>query len=371
MRRWRTCSRPRSSSSTATTPPEFSELGEGEHPRVRPAGGLPLRRRLLRRAAEFDAGFRQLIKEIFPERGVPAPALAAGAPGLAGPMDLLDPEQHPLWGIEHGCRTVAIYSPKDLSCYWNQTGALPEEPGGRQRDARSARTWSTTPPAGNARRQAGRARGPQLQGGPAKRGALRVAKLMHAGDWNIAPQAIPNLMDALRNKPSSSTWSEPEEPLPPRPQPHLLPADLHPRPRRPLLPQGGPGSPAEAPRARRRDALRRRGLRQPRLRRRLPPLRRRAAPRPHARADPPRRRAVHRQGRGFDLPSPSTPRPPVAARISPSSRGSRSTATGPSSIPSSTSAAPWNGIRGLDCKGYTYESAVRIAGNIVIYSTLP
>ena len=26
---------------------------------------------------------------------------------------------------------------------------------------------------------------------------------------------------------------------------------------------------------------------------------------------------------------------------------------------------------GIDCKGYTYESAVRIAGNIVIYSTLP
>src|SRR5262249_34180840 len=26
---------------------------------------------------------------------------------------------------------------------------------------------------------------------------------------------------------------------------------------------------------------------------------------------------------------------------------------------------------GLDCKGYTYESALLIAGNIVIYSTLP
>ena len=26
---------------------------------------------------------------------------------------------------------------------------------------------------------------------------------------------------------------------------------------------------------------------------------------------------------------------------------------------------------GMDCKGYSYESAVRIAGNIVIYATLP
>ena len=27
--------------------------------------------------------------------------------------------------------------------------------------------------------------------------------------------------------------------------------------------------------------------------------------------------------------------------------------------------------QGLDCKGYTYESAMRIASNIVIYATLP
>ena len=34
-----------------------------------------------------------------------------------------------------------------------------------------------------------------------KRGALRIAKLKHAGDWNIAPQAIPNLMETLRRPP--------------------------------------------------------------------------------------------------------------------------------------------------------------------------
>ena len=27
--------------------------------------------------------------------------------------------------------------------------------------------------------------------------------------------------------------------------------------------------------------------------------------------------------------------------------------------------------QGIDCKGYSYESAIRIASNIVIYSTLP
>src|SRR5262249_21297808 len=42
-----------------------------------------------------------------------------------------------------------------------------------------------------------------FKGDAPKRGALRIAKLKHAGDWNIAPQAIPNLMEALRKPPLS------------------------------------------------------------------------------------------------------------------------------------------------------------------------
>jgi Domain of unknown function (DUF4159) len=34
-------------------------------------------------------------------------------------------------------------------------------------------------------------------------GALRIARLMHTGDWDVAAQAIPNLMDALRRPPAS------------------------------------------------------------------------------------------------------------------------------------------------------------------------
>ena len=41
---------------------------------------------------------------------------------------MLSPEIHPLWGIEHGCRTVLIYSPGDLSCYWNQVERSPTNP---------------------------------------------------------------------------------------------------------------------------------------------------------------------------------------------------------------------------------------------------
>ncbi len=36
-----------------------------------------------------------------------------------------------------------------------------------------------------------------------------------------------------------------------------------------------------------------------------------------------------------------------------------------------TSGAPWNASSGSTCKGYSHESVLRIATNIVIYSTLP
>ena len=42
---------------------------------------------------------------------------------------------------------------------------------------------------------------------PPKRGALQIAKLRHAGDWNVAPLAVPNLMDrAAQAAARASTW---------------------------------------------------------------------------------------------------------------------------------------------------------------------
>src|SRR5208282_3699009 len=38
---------------------------------------------------------------------------------------------------------------------------------------------------------------------PVQRNALRIAKLQHAGQWNVAPLAVPNLMEALRKPPLS------------------------------------------------------------------------------------------------------------------------------------------------------------------------
>ena len=148
---------------------------------------------------EFDRGFRTLMEEIFPD---PEYKLHALAPDHAvyRSKHLLEASDHPLLGIEHGCRTVVIYSPTDLSCDWNQIETQGELPrvvkasriGQNVVDYATGRELPadklSTPEAKNFRPE------------PPRRGALRIAKLRHAGDWNIAPLAIPNLTTTLRDK---------------------------------------------------------------------------------------------------------------------------------------------------------------------------
>ena len=154
-----------------------------------------------------------------------------------------------------------------------------------------------------------------------KRGALRIAKLKHAGDWNIAPQAIPNLMDALRKPPFSFDVVITQKDLFPR-DPNLIYYPLiyiHGRGsisfpkedlealRRHLEPGGGTLFADAACGSAAFDAD-------------LPPVRRRAAARQPAGADPAERRAVHDQGGLRPVGCRSTPRRPAAARTSRSSR---------------------------------------------------
>ena len=76
---------------------------------------------------EFDRGFRALVAELFPEDADPLRPLAEDHAVWRSRHELI-PEVHPLWGVEHGCRTVVIYTPEDLSCYWNQAESQPANP---------------------------------------------------------------------------------------------------------------------------------------------------------------------------------------------------------------------------------------------------
>ena len=149
--------------------------------------------------AEFDRGFRALMLAIFPEPQFALRPLPKEHPVYRARHDLT-PDLVPLWGIEFGCRTVVIYSPNDLSCYWNQMERSPQNPavilGTRVgQNVLEYATGRTLPADKLEHREVVKNR---LE--PPKRGALEVAKLKHAGDWNVAPMAIPHLMTALRDK---------------------------------------------------------------------------------------------------------------------------------------------------------------------------
>jgi Domain of unknown function (DUF4159)/A-macroglobulin TED domain len=151
-------------------------------------------------SAEFDEGFKRLVKEVFPEEEYRLRPLSPEH-AVWRAKHALSPDIHPLWGIEHGCRTVLIYSPQDLSCYWNQVERSPSNPavikafriGENVVDYATGREMP-------ADKLTIHAVADQKTDAP-RRGALRIAKLKYAGDWNIAPQAIPNLMETLRRPP--------------------------------------------------------------------------------------------------------------------------------------------------------------------------
>ncbi len=134
---------------------------------------------------EFDTGFKQLMQQVFPEESYKLRPLSEDHPIWRGKY-ILSPGAFPLWGIEHGCRTVVIYSPNDLSCYWNQCERSPQNIGviGALKVAENVIDYATGREMPADKLTLREIHNRKVE--PPKRGALRIAKLMHAGDWNIA-----------------------------------------------------------------------------------------------------------------------------------------------------------------------------------------
>ncbi len=351
------------------SPPEFSAIAKQNLRDYVEQGGFIFAEACCG-SAEFDEGFKRLMKEVFPEEAYRLRPLSDEHPVWRA-RHLLAPDIHPLWGIEHGCRTVVIYSPLDLSCYWNQCEHSPASPAvvksikvgqnvidyatGREMPAdklviREVHNFKAAPP---------------------KRGALRVAKLMHAGDWNVAPQAIPNLMDALRKAPYRFDVVITQKDLFPR-DPNLVYYPLiyiHGRAslsfpkedldalRRHLDPGGGTlfadaacGSPAF-------DAAFRRFVSELLPTNPLIPI--------------PREDELFTTKVGADLRDVQYTKGAGGGRDFPQLEGVRISDHWAIIYSKFDIGCALERHIGIECKGYTYESAIRIAGNIVIYSTLP
>jgi hypothetical protein len=349
--------------------PEFTEAGKKVLHDYVEQGGL-LFAEACCGSREFDRGFRALMKELFPGPEQKLHALDEGH-AVWRTRFRLTPDLHPLLGIEYGCRTVVIYSPGDLSCYWNQMENDPHNPAVilAQRVGQNVVDYATGRALPDDKLTVREAR-VFAQESP-KRGALRIAKLVHGVDWNIARLAVPNLMETLRRPPLSFDVVLTQKDLAPsdpnlvnyplvylhgRSGFHLAPEDLGPL-RRHLEPGGGTlfadaacGSPAF-------DASFRRFVAELLPKNPLVPI--------------PRDDELYTTKVGFDLSSVQYSKAAGGRRDFPQLEGVKLDGHWAIIYSKYDLGCALERHQGPDCMGYTSESATQIAANIVIYSTLP
>ncbi len=265
---------------------------------------------------------------------------------------------------------MVIYSPQDLSCYWNQMENSPSNAAvvlasrigqnivdyatGRELPAdkltvREVKDFKAESP---------------------RRGALHIAKLQHGGDWNVAPLAIPNLTTTLRDALKYHVVIN-HKSLAPR-DPNLVNYPLiyvHGRAalsferrdldalRRHIDPGGGTIFADAACGSAAFDAAFRKFVADLLPRQRLEPIPRDDEPLLRQGRLQPEGRAVQQGGRGRQGLSATRRREgrrPLGGDLLEVRHRLR-----------------LERHQGLDCKGYTTDGALKIAANIVIYSTLP
>jgi hypothetical protein len=112
---------------------------------------------------------------------------------------LTPPKGYQLYGIQQGCKTVAVYSPQDLSCYWEENDTTSERGQFAFRLGANLIAYATG-------MELPKWRGNEVEvlGGKEEakipRGFLKAVQLRHSGDWQPAPNAMRNLMRHLRDK---------------------------------------------------------------------------------------------------------------------------------------------------------------------------
>jgi hypothetical protein len=179
--------------------PIFSEEGKKRLRQYVEQGGFILAEACCGRK-EFDQGFRDLVREMFPEADYELHPLPAEH-SIWRARHRLTPEVHPLEGVEYGCRTVIVYSPGDLSCFWNNDESQPDNPSviKARRVGQNIIDYATGRELPEDKLAVREIRDFKEENA-AKRSVLQIAKLRHAGDWNIAPLSVPNLTSFMREK---------------------------------------------------------------------------------------------------------------------------------------------------------------------------
>ena len=145
---------------------------------------------------EFDADFRAMCKEMFPDN--PLVLLPdSHAVWLASGKFAVPPGEFPLWGIQQGCKTILMYSPKAISGYWEGNATSIGRAATAFQLGANIIAYATGLEAPKPRLTEVEIFKGDLKS-TVRRGFLRVAQIKHEGDWQPAPLAMRNLMADVR-----------------------------------------------------------------------------------------------------------------------------------------------------------------------------
>lgn len=177
---------------------------------------------------DFDAGFRRLIEEIFPEEEFKLKLLDASH--LAWHAEEPVPPEHvrPLYGVDIGCRTSVIYCPDGtpeesgrnaLSCYWElaRPGRVTKLPAHVQARVDASKAIGLNVLAYATNREVApklEVVPPTVSGLPqddVERAKLYLGKIQHGGNWDAAPGALANLLKALARQKGLRVDEKPRE----------------------------------------------------------------------------------------------------------------------------------------------------------------
>lgn len=145
---------------------------------------------------QFDAEFRQLAKELFPENALIR--LPDTHPiWTASGKFLVNPGEFKLWGISQGCKTVLVYSEQPISGYWEENRY--QEGRGREAFRLGANiiAYATGLEAPKPRLTLAEVFQPEART-KVRRGFLKVGQIKYGLDWQPAPRAMRSLMEQGR-----------------------------------------------------------------------------------------------------------------------------------------------------------------------------
>jgi hypothetical protein len=152
--------------------------------------------------AGFDEGIKNLVSRIYPG-DAQLKRLPPEHPIYRSEFPL-DPEGTELLGVDFGCRTSFVYSPRDHSCLWDKWSLQPvpkRTPAFTLLVLHAMKVGANVVAYATGREPYNKLDAPQedvvAAPNPIERGLLQVAKLQHTGEWDAAPRALHNVLLAL------------------------------------------------------------------------------------------------------------------------------------------------------------------------------